>query len=280
MTKIIAALDGLKFSESTRDYAIQIAQQTKAHLVGIFLDDFTYSSYRVYDLIYEKGGLAGSGKRKLDKKDSKKRATAVMNFEKACKQAGVDYTIHRDRSVAIQEILHETIYADLLIIDKSETLSRYPEKIPSEFLRDLLSQSQCPVLVVPSVFKPVQKLVLLYDGAPASVHAIKMFSYILDAMKQHPAEIVSVNAGKYTPKVPDIRLMTEFMTRHFPKATYTVLKGMPESLIVDYLKKQKDLPLVVLGAYCRGKVSRWFRTSMADILMKELKLPLFIAPNR
>jgi nucleotide-binding universal stress UspA family protein len=70
------------------------------------------------------------------------------------------------------------------------------------------------------------------------------------------------------------------MKRHFPESTYTVLKGLPETEIVNYLKQQKDSPLVVLGAYRRGLVSRWFRASMADVLMQSLKLPLFVAHNK
>jgi ABC-type dipeptide/oligopeptide/nickel transport system permease component len=58
------------------------------------------------------------------------------------------------------------------------------------------------------------------------------------------------------------------------------LKGIAEPEIVDYLKNQKELPLVILGAYQRGVVSRWLRASMADTLMKDLKLPLFIAHNK
>jgi hypothetical protein len=37
---------------------------------------------------------------------------------------------------------------------------------------------------------------------------------------------------------------------------------------------------VVLGAYQRSEVSRWFKTSMADILMRELNVPMFIAHNK
>ena len=40
------------------------------------------------------------------------------------------------------------------------------------------------------------------------------------------------------------------------------------------------ISLVVLGAYQRGMVSRWFRASMADVLMRDLKLPLFIAHSK
>ncbi|MEO5565006.1 MAG: universal stress protein [Chitinophagaceae bacterium] len=280
MKKIIAAFDGLKYSRSTRDYAIQLAKQTSAHLVGVFLEDFTYSSYKVYDLIHEKGGFIGVAKKKFDKKDQKTRATAVTDFEAACQKEGLKYTVHHDRNVAIRELLHESIYADFLIVGSHETLTYNTEKLPTEFITELLVHVQCPVMVVPHRFKPIDKLVLLYDGEPSSVFAIKMFSYSLAALKVFPTEVVSVNTTKGSAHVPENKLMKEFMKRHFPTASYTVLKGLPEPEIVNYLQKQKEGSLVVLGAYRRGMVSRWFRASMADALMKDLKLPLFIAHNK
>ncbi|MGZ8539979.1 MAG: universal stress protein [Chitinophagaceae bacterium] len=278
MKKIIAAFDGLKFSESTRDYAVQLAKQNDAHLVGVFLND--HAGYKIYDLIHEKGGLVGTAKKKLDKKDTKARAVALKSFETASQSAGLEYTIHHDRNIAIQELLLESIYADLIVIDSRETLTNYPEKVPTEFIRDLLSNVQCAVLVAPHLFKPISKLVLLYDGEPSSVHAIKMFSYILPALKEFPTEVIYVNDPKQSLHPPENHLMKEFLKRHFPKASFTILKGTAEPEIVNYLKKQKELPLVVLGAYRRGMVSRWFRHSMADTLMRDVRLPLFIAHNK
>ena len=55
MKKFIVAFDGLKFSESARDYAIQFAKQSSAHLVGIFLDDGLRHSYKIYDLVTDDG---------------------------------------------------------------------------------------------------------------------------------------------------------------------------------------------------------------------------------
>jgi hypothetical protein len=280
MTKIVAAFDGLKFSESTLQYATNLAQQNNAHLVGVFLDDFTYTSYKIYDLIYEKGGLIGPAKKKLDKKDEKSRASSAKKFEDRCKEAGIKYTLHRDKSIAIQELLHESIYADLLIVDCTETFTHYNEKLPTDFIRHLLCNAQCPVLVVPHLYKPIEKITILYDGEPSSVHAIKMFSYLLPGSTGNPAEVISVKQDKQSFHLPDNRLMKEFMKRHFPEAVYTVLKGMAEPEIINYIKKQKENSLVVLGAYRRNMVSRWFRASMADALMQQLKAPLFIAHNK
>lgn len=279
MEKIIAAFDGLKYSESTRDYAIWLAKQTNTHLVGVFMDDLTYSSYKIYELISDQG-VSEKKLKILDAKDKASRAAGAENFKKFCEKDGLEYTLHHDRKIAIQELKHESIYADMLVIDSKETLTHYTEKLPTRFIRDLLSDVQCPVLIVPKKYKPVQKIIFLYDGEPSSVHAIKMFSYLLPQLNQMEYEVISVNPVNTTLHIPDNRLMKEFMKRHYPKVKYTVMKGLAEEEIVKYLKQQPGNSMVVLGAYRRGTVSRWFRESMADTLMKEVNLPLFIAHNK
>jgi hypothetical protein len=279
MKKIAAAFDGLKFSESTRDYAIHIAKLTNAYLVGVFLDDFTYMSRKVYELLVNKEAPENAWE-KLRQIDQSSRDNAVVNFEKACQKAGLNYNIHRDKNIALQDLLHESIYTDLLVIDRKETLTKYEEALPTRFINDLLSEVQCPVLLVAQRYRTINKIILLYDGGPSSVYAIKMFSYMLPVLKHLPTEVVSAKGLKRDLHVPDNKMMKEFMKRHFPNAIYKVLKGSAESEIIHHLKEQNENVLVVLGAYRRGMVSRWFRASMADALMKELKVPLFIAHNK
>ncbi len=279
MKKIIAVFDGLKYSEGTRDYAIAFSKQTDTHLVGIFLDDPSYTSYKIYELI-TKEGIAQSGLKKFEEKDKATRAAAAENFEKACQQSGVEYSLHHDHDIAINILKHESIYADLLVIDANETLTHYTEKLPTRFIRDLLEDVQSPVLIVPHKYKPIQNILVLYDGAPSSVHAIKMFSYLLSQLKSLDINVISVNPENATLHLPDNKLMKEYMKRHFPTAKYIVLKGRAEDEIIKYLKQTHQHTLVVLGTYRRGTVSRWFRESMADILMREVHLPLFIAHTK
>lgn len=279
MKKILAAFDGLKYSKSTRDHALAVAKQSGAHLVGVFLDDYTYTSYKIYELI-TKQGVSESMVEKYEARDKQVRNDAAADFIRCCEKEGLEFSIHHDRNIALTELKHESVYSDLLVIDAKETLTHYNEKRPTRFIRDLLADAQCPVLLVPSRYKPISKLVLLFDGEPSSVHAIKMFSYMLPFMKDLQAEVLVVKQPGETLHLPDDRLMKEFMKRHFPKATYTILKGLAEVEILSYLKEQKENLLVVLGAYRRGAVSRWFRQSMADALMKAIKAPLFIAHNK
>lgn len=279
MKKIIAAFDGLKYSKGTERFALFLAKKTSTHLVGVFLDDPTYTSYNVYEAI-KTDGFSDPTLTRLEGKDVMTRELAAEDFKKACEQEGIEFSLHHDRNIAIQELKHESIYADLLIIGVKETLTHYKEKPPTNFIRDLLADTQCPVLLAPEKYKLPDKIILLYDGKPSSVYAIKMFSYLLPQLKYMNIEILTVNPEKRSLHLPDGRLMKEFMKRHFPNATYKVMKGFAEDEIVKYLKLQNENTLVVLGAYRRGAASRWFRESMADVLMKELRLPLFIAHNK
>jgi len=279
MNKIIAAFDGLKYAAATRDYSIALVKISNAHLFGVFLDDPTYTSYKIYELVADEG-VSEEKMNQLDAKDKTTRADAAKDFEQHCQKAAIEYSIHHDHQVAIQDLKHESVYADLLLIGASETVMHYEEKMPTRFIRDLLADAQCPVLLLPDQFTPIEKVVLLYDGEPSSVHAIKMFSYLLPGLGDVDTSLVSVNPPESNLHLKDNKLMKEYMIQHFPEAQTSVFKGLPEIEIVEYLKTQPASTLVVLGAYRRGAVSRWFRESLADTIMKEVHLPLFIAHNK
>jgi len=280
MKKIIAAFDGLQFSDSTLHYSLYLAKHTHAHLVGVFLDDLVYHSYGYRELVAEEAGDIDKTIHQWNERDLGKRNESAEKFEQACQDAGINFSIHRDRNVAIQELLHESIYADLLIVNWNETFTRIEEKPPTRFLRDLLTDVQCPVFLVPDIYQPIDKLTLLYDGEPTSVYAVKMFSYLMPAFRNLPTRVISIKPQDESLHLPDNMLMKEFMKRHFPQAEYLVLKGLPDEMIVSFLQRKKEHSLVVLGAYRRSRVSRWFRPSLADHLMKYIQMPLFIAHNK
>ena len=63
-------------------------------------------------------------------------------------------------------------------------------------LKILLGDVECPVLVTPAAFKKIDRIVLLYDGKPYALHAIKMFNCVLGCLRQLPVEIITVKDEK------------------------------------------------------------------------------------
>lgn len=274
MKKFIVALDGLRLSSPAIKTAISLSQQHHAHLVGVFLDDFTRNSFSIYEAL-ESGEPFEKTLRQLSLKDEQIRKLAVQQFENDCQEAKINYSVHRDKGFSLQDLLRESIYADMLILDAHETLTRHTETAPTRFVKDVLADVQCPVVLVPRAYAPLEKIVILYDGAPTAVFAIKMFCSIIPSSL--PVEVITVKEMDDDLHLPSHKLMKEFMKRHCPQATYTVLKGEAEREVLRHLKTASASTLVVLGAYQRSAVSRWFKNSMADVLLRALECKLFIA---
>ncbi|HVI43835.1 MAG TPA: hypothetical protein VM802_03165 [Chitinophaga sp.] len=284
MQRITAIFDGLRFSESTLHYAVLLAKQQQAHLTGVFPEDPTYNSFSLYHLF-----KSGAGKvtiKILEDIDREARGASAARFEAACQKSGISYNIRQDKNISILSVLEESIYADLMILDVQETFVRSETPPPTRFVKDVLTDVQCPVLLVPHdpIFPPVhteiENVVLLYDGEPSSVYAIKMYNYLLSSFKDLPTVVLSVNENGTGTHLENRKQVKDFVKRHFPQATYKVMEGNAEESITAYLKRQPSGTLAVLGAYRRGNVSRWFRESMADVLMDNVVIPLFVAHNK
>ena len=275
MKKIIAAFDGLKFSEATVNYAVELAIRGKSIVAGVFLEDFLYHSFNLFDMVGSQG-ISQTKLHHLLKKDQETRQQSVESFKKACDKRDINYLVHQDKSFAITDLLKESIYADLIIIGANETLNHFEQEKPTPFVKELLAGAQSPVLVVPSVHQPIERVVILYDGHPSSVYALKMFTYLFSWTAKYPAEIVYVSDRKLA-LLPEGNLVGEYARCHFKDPVITQLTGEPEDTLVAHLKKAAPGTLIIMGAYSRGAVSRMFNTSMANKLMEVLDLPLFIA---
>lgn len=276
MKKFLALFDGLKFSQSTLEYATGLAKQNNAHLVGVFLEEFSYHSYSVYQAV-AKEGKDFKELHKLDEKDEMKRRESVIRFEEGCRQADLNFSVHRDKKIARQDLLHESIFADLLIISSYETISRYEEDAPTNFLKEILVNAHCSVLVVPAQYRRTNKLIFLYDGSPASVQAIKMFSYVFEGLQDIPVKVLSVKKEDDSLHLPDNKLMKELIKKHYENVEYTVLTGPARETILTTLKAESPSMIVVTGAYKRSGLSMLLNKSLANNLIAEIKAPIFIA---
>jgi hypothetical protein len=278
MKNFIAIFNVSKISETTLQYAVQVTKSAGAHLVGLFLDEsifYQYSGTEEKTINKEVDRV-----QKLSKDEEKIREEAKRLFQKSCEEAEIQFSFHKEGSMTLRQLKSESMYADLMVVDKHETFTSLKEKPPTHFIKDLLADLQCPVLVVPALYKPIENLVLLYDGGPTALYALKMFSYVLGNPQNLPVKVFTVKEKRKTEfYMPDNKKIREFAKRHFPKATFAAASGNAEQEISGYLSRLSRNQLVVLGAYQRSEISRWFKISMADVLMKESETPLFIAHN-
>lgn len=279
MKKIIAAFDGLKFSKSTMQYASYFTKKENAFLSGVFLDDKTYTSYKIYEVITEEG-VSTASLHKLSQEDVSQRKKSSIEFSEYCHAEKINFNIRHDKNIALKELLHETLFNDVLFINRDENFSHHKEKYPSHFIRDLLAHTACPVLILPEKFKEIQKLVFFYDGQPESIFAMKMFIYLFPETIKLPLQVLSVKAIEENLHLPDYTQLKLWLKSNFNQIEYVVLKGIPETEIVNHLLKVDFFFLPIIGAYSRSGLSRWFRTSMADVMVNNFEVPIFLAHQK
>jgi len=277
MKNFLAVFDGYNLCKSTFEYALLLAKKSNSRLTGVFLDAFFYHNYNLSKVL-RRSSDPEAEMEELNEKDQLKRDESVYQFQRLCEEAQIECVIHRDNSFALDDLQFESLFADLIIINEREKFTRHDDQDPTNFIKELLADVQCPVVVVPDHFKAPEKIVLLYDGSPSSIYAIKMFSYLFSDWQGLPVEIVSVNEGIIANGyLPGNILITDLINRYFPNSNYKLLNGKAEEEILAYLIESGKNELIVLGAYRRSKLSRWFKHSLADLLMNTLDKPLFIA---
>lgn len=275
MKKIIIAFDGLRYSDAAVEYATDIAKDSKALLVGVFLHDL---SYLALSYTYRWGSPMANiwdPNFKPDPADEEKIKTNVSIFSDKCEKEGLDYKVHVNRGVPVEELLQESLFADLIIMDARLAFSRMSEDELSAQFIELLTEVQCPVLVVPSKFEKIDNAILTYDGSPTSIYAIKMFSYIFPEWRNFPTRLVTVN--EEDKKLKEKHHITDLLDKHFDEYFIDVLSGNARQELISYLKVHTNNTVVVMGAYGRPAISMLFKKSLANEVIRDVMVPVFIA---
>src|ERR1700676_1450535 len=131
MLKILVAIDTLRPSKSAISHALHLAKNLNAHLVAVYLDDSSNRSYKSYKMLHDRMAISQQIYDICNEQDEMLRQESVDYFEAAAKDEKVNYTIHHDTHFSLNELTEESKYADLLIIERSETFSHCAENPPT-----------------------------------------------------------------------------------------------------------------------------------------------------
>jgi hypothetical protein len=275
MKKIIAAFDGLNLSESTIQYAVYLAKRYDAQITGFFLKEYTQVGYAVYATI-ENFASEKSVFSEINRADHESMKKSIDLFKNICQENEVRFHVQSGMDNYLEDLLYATAFADLLIIDAWETFSYIESGLPSWFIRNVLRDAQCPVLAVPNKFQAIKKIVLLYDGSPSAIHAIKIFSYIFPETNNMHVQLMSTIKEIHEDEIPDAELIREWMNLHFPRATFNIVHGKSHD-IPSILSDKNEGVMAVAGSYHRSNLSRFIHKSLADLIIRDASVPLFIA---
>ena len=272
MQRILVVINAHNPELESISFACKMAEVTKTKLTGLLVENlyFNYIPTGGFESPYFETYGTSSNEPVVADID---QATRI--FKEECKIKGITPDIIIDKGDPIQEIVFESRFADLVIIDADLSFYDNEEQLPSHFVKEVLAKAECPVLIAPEKFDRVNEIVFCYDGRLSSIFSVKQFTYVMPEFRGQKVTLLQVNNRSEVEFDESDRRMMEWLRAHYPSICYHALKGDAKDELFNYFFMQQN-KLIVMGAYGRSMLSNFFRKSDADLLIRMVDLPLFI----
>jgi hypothetical protein len=180
--------------------------------------------------------------------------------------------VHKDDSgSSLEQLTKETRFADLMIIGSETFYKEGSGYGSSEFLKDALHNTECPVIIVPEEYQFPSRIILAYDGSASSVYAIRQFAQLFPGLCK--LDTILVFAGENS--LPDKHLIHELAAMHFTNLTNTQLSQ--DSKEVNEWFSANRGSIIVSGSFGRSNISRLFTKSFIMEQVRSHSSPIFIA---
>lgn len=269
MRKVIVVFDGQHFSEGAFEFVRRLNDKQQVLATGIFLPAVDYA-----ELLYSLGGLSGP----LYYKEFMLDETGVVqknidHFKELCVRNGIEHRVHPDiEQHVVSEVRLESRYADLVVVSSELFYENLGEATQDDYIQSMLDKAECPVVLVPEHYHYPDHVILAYDGSASSVHAIKQFAYVLPELADLTAWLVFAGSGE----IPEREYIEELVARHFRNLNILKLDIDPEKYFNTWVQDHGN-SIVVTGAYGRSALSEMLKKSFAADIIRDHKIPLFIA---
>jgi hypothetical protein len=273
MKKILVAIDAHEVKPHVLDFACYIAKLTHSKLTGIFLERGKAKEISEIPVLQE----ANEGKQRKTTENVKLVDDNIRQFREACNNRGANCAIHPVEMPAA-DIIKESRFAEMIIVDPEISLSEKRGGMPTEFIKELLAKSECPVVLAPYSFYGIDEVLFAYDGSPASVYAIKQFTYLFPELTDKKITVLQVNENGADWIVEKAKV-EELLQLHYSSIGFQLLQGKAGDELFSYLLGKKNV-FVVMGAFGRSMLSGFFKHSTAELIIKTVNLPVFVAHHK
>lgn len=197
----------------------------------------------------------------------------ISKIKECGDQNGVAMQIKYASGEPLQQLIEESMFADLIIVDAGLTFTAGDDSVPSDFVLSVLPHAKCPVIVMPEKMQEIKELFFTYNGKYSSVYSIRQFTYLFPQFKDLPVTILT--APEDGEAIPFKENLKQLLRQHYSDITFKILNGDVENALIIELMTKKNA-LVTFGAFGRSKLSRFLKRSNADSVLQIISLPIFI----
>lgn len=277
MQKIVLAIDAVNPDRSLLNFAYYLARLTKSKLTGLFLENIVAEEKPAIKTVAGRAYLDWVVNEESEQHQHKMQTIEknIQLFTQQCANHGVDCDVQKKEGVPYRELEDASRYADIIVLSSDTSFKKRYEGSPTAFARGVLSHVECPVIVAPKTFNGIKQIFVAFDGSEASMKVIKQFSYLLPQLANNKLTVLHADENSEW-LATGYDGFGDWLHHHYSNVEFVTLNGHASSALFDYLIDKEDF-LLLMGAYGRGNISRFFNHSKATILLNILPQAMFIA---
>ena len=273
MKKIIIAIDGTNFSNGAFKFVRKLNEKAPVLVAGIFVPQVDYANLWSYSTAAASGPLFVP---LVEEEESKEVAKNIEKFQALCKKNNIACRVHKDFfDFVLPELKRESRFADVMVLSGELFYQHIIGAGQFDYMRNVLHNAECPVLIVPEHLEFPDTNIIAYDGSDEAVYAMKQFAYIFPEFASN--KTVLVYAEKESEKdFPSRALISELATQHFTDLVFHKAELDPKKDFSEWVNEKKGA-ILVTGSFSRSAFSEAFRKSFVADIIREHKVPVFIA---
>jgi hypothetical protein len=274
MKKILLPFDGSHFSHGAFEFIKSLNVLAPVMVTGIFIPQFDYANLWSYAVTGNSKPVVADFP--LDDDEGELVKENMEHFEEECVKNDILFRVHDDVFNSIlPELKKESRFSDVVVIGGEMFYKGVIDKHKFDHLRDALHAMECPAVVVPEHYNFPKANILAYDGSEASVFAIKQFAYIFPELAQNETLLVYADNDN-DKEIPSRQLIVELAAQHYENLTLYKLDVDPGKYFDTWISERKS-SILISGSFSRSAFSQVFKKSFVSDIIKEHKLPVFIA---
>ena len=280
--KLIALIDGSVYSQSVCDHAVWFAQKSDSAIDIVHVLGRREGSNEESNL----SGSIGLGARtalleelvELDAQKAKlsqKIGRAILDDAKSQMQESTTNEIHTKlRHGELIETVEELEQdAELIAIGKRGVAADFDKLHIGSNLERVARSSSKPVLVASRAFKPINRILIAFDGGDSVMKAIAFIAQS-PVFKGVTCQVLTVGIDSVS-TMEQLKSVSTILKNSGMTVERRVEEGQPETVIANILESE-EFDLLVMGAYGHSRIRHLIIGSTTTEMIRSCKVPVLL----
>lgn len=273
---LLVAEDGSRAAQAAANVAIQIAQSQESLVSGLYVVDEALILDTYADYQRELGSIPEvSSRAELTTWFRKQGDGALKWLEGRCQAAQVAVTTDLLFGGVADMVLQKAGQAQLLALGRRGHGHASDSGHLGRNFRAIAHHTSRPMVVGGDEERPVQRLLLAYNGGAHAQHALA-WTTLLQRTLHSDVLVLSVKENGHTSRNMSSEMVDQLNQGGLSNYRFLSREGQPASQIVA-AAAENEVDLIVMGRYRHTALLEWLVDNTLDRVLRHTPLPVLVA---